>query len=340
MASISKTAKGYRVQVYVGGVRASSVHRTRREADAWGAQKEAELRSEQQDDPGSRVKLREMLQRYANEVSADKRGRRWEELRIAAFCRSPDLPLDTAVGSVTPEQVARWRDVRTKQVQPGTVLREMGLLASAFEHARKEWRLIKANPITDVRRPRAPDHREIIITPSQIRKMLRAMGFRWKKRPSTVSGAAAVAFLLSLRTGMRAGEVCGLTWDRVLPDHCLTPHKTGATAESLRSVPLYPKARALIEQMRGWDETLVFGLGSETLDALFRKYRKRAGLSGFTYHDSRHTAATWLAQRLDVLDLCKMFGWKDTKQALTYYNPSAGDIARRITGQPARGRSQ
>ena len=37
-----------------------------------------------------------------------------------------------------------------------------------------------------------------------------------------------------------------------------------------------------------------------------------------------------LARRLDVLTLCKMFGWKSTSQALTYYNPTAGQIKRML----------
>ena len=86
-----------------------------------------------------------------------------------------------------------------------------------------------------------------------------------------------------------------------------------------------------IELMRGFDKELVFGLKTQSLDAMFRKYRQRAGLDGFTFHDSRHTAATRLAQRLHVLDLCKMFGWTSTTRALVYYNPKAVDIAQRIT---------
>ncbi|EKD22548.1 MAG: integrase family protein [uncultured bacterium] len=86
-----------------------------------------------------------------------------------------------------------------------------------------------------------------------------------------------------------------------------------------------------IERMRGYDETLVFGLKSQSLDAMFRKYRNRAGLVGFTFHDSRHTAATRLAQHLHVLDLCKMFGWTNTTRALVYYNPTAVAIGKRIT---------
>ena len=86
----------------------------------------------------------------------------------------------------------------------------------------------------------------------------------------------------------------------------------------------------LVESMRGWDRVKVLGLSSQTLDALFRRYRQRAGLSGFTFHDARHTAATMLARRLDVLTLCKMFGWKSTSQALTYYNPTPAQIKRMI----------
>ncbi len=81
--------------------------------------------------------------------------------------------------------------------------------------------------------------------------------------------------------------------------------------------------------MRGWDASSVFGLKSQTLDALFRKNRKRADLSGFTFHDARHTAATRLAmsRKVDALQLCKIFGWKNPKQSLAYFNPTASQIA-------------
>lgn len=47
-----------------------------------------------------------------------------------------------------------------------------------------------------------------------------------------------------------------------------------------RNVPLEPKAKRIIDSMVGWDSVLVFGLAAQTLDALFRRYRDRAGLSG------------------------------------------------------------
>ena len=148
--------------------------------------------------------------------------------------------------------------------------------------------------------------------------MLRALGY--SQRVRTVSNAVAHAFLLSLATGMRAGELTKLTWDKTYTDYVRPP----ITQTVPREVPLSPVAQRIIAQMRGWDEVLVFGLKPQTLDALFRK--ARAG--GF--HVSRHTAATRMARIVNVLTLCKIFGWKKTDQALTYFNAKASDIAKQL----------
>ena len=143
----------------------------------------------------------------------------------------------------------------------------------------------------------------------------------------SVSQAVAAAFLMALSTGMRAGELCGLRWVDVKGDFVHLPMtKNGAS----RDVPLSAVGQKLLEQMKGWDKDLVFGIKSQTLDALFRKARGKAKLDGFTFHDSRHTAATRLAQRLHVLDLCKVFGWKNPAMAAVYYNESASSIAKRL----------
>lgn len=318
--------------MFVRGARDSQTFRTKREAESWSARRETELRAQQEQHPGDRTPLADVLERYKAEVSPTKRGRRWEEIRIDKFLRDPLLPMSRPVAALTPDDVGIWRDARLKEVQPSSVLRELALLGVILEHARREWRLIAVNPVRDVRRPRAPDHREVVISRAQIRAMLEEMGHIPGQRITTVRHALAVCFLLALRTGMRAGELCKLTWDNVEADYCVLPE----TKTVPRKVPLEPKARRLVEQMRGWDDRLVFGLKAASLDALFRRYRERAGLEGFTFHDSRHTAATWLSRRLDVLDLCKMFGWANPKFALVYYNPTASDIAKRIERSRAR----
>lgn len=328
MATAKKTAQGtWRVQLEIMGVRDSFTAPTKREADAWAAMRATEIRAMATGEAGTVKTLADALRRYAEEVSPTKRGEMKEIIRLKAFERQA-LPLRKKVGEVTTADLAAWRDSRLAVNARGSVLRDMTLLGHVFEVARREWQWIPANPMKDVRRPAEPDHRERIIASREIRGMLRALGHS-RGPVRSVSQAVAMAFLLALSTGMRAGEVAGLTWDRVRPDHVRLLETKNGTA---RDVPLSTVGRRIVERMRGWDRELVFGLKSQTLDALFRRARDRAGLAGFTFHDSRHSAATRLAmsRRVDVLELCRVMGWKNPKQAMVYFNATASQIAARL----------
>jgi integrase len=326
MASITPVKNGFRVQVYVKGIRDSATKRTRREANLWGAAREHELETESQKRPDEKYSFRDLLERYAEEVSPSKRGGDKEAIRIQALLKS-SLPINSPLHKVTPDDLGAWRDERLKVVKPGSVIRDFTLLSAIFETARREWRWIKVNPVSDVKRPPEPEHRQVVINWLQIKKMLRSLKYSPIKPVRSITQSCAVAFLIALRTGMRAGEICGLTWDRTHNGYC----ELRVTKTIAREVPLSDKAMRLINKMRGFDPDLVFGVSAQTLDALFRKARVRAGLEGFTFHDSRHTAATWLAPKLHILELCRMFGWKNTSQALVYFNPKARDIAKKLS---------
>jgi integrase len=324
MAKAAKTAQGtWRIQFMVNGVREGGTFATKREADDFKARKTSEILSLANGKGGTVYTLGQVLDRYAEEVSPRKRGEAKEIIRLAAFKRQA-LPINAKLSSVTTADLVKWRDARLKINARGSVLRDITLLGNVFEIARREWQLIDVNPMKDVGKPANPDHRTRVITGREIRSMLRVLGHGGPIR--TVSQSVAMCFLVALSTGMRAGELCAIQWADVRGDYVkLHISKTGAG----RDVPLSPYARRVIARMTGWDQSSVFGLTSQTLDALFRKYRKRAGLDGFTFHDARHTAATRLAmsRRVDALQLCRIFGWKNPKQAMTYFNPTASQIA-------------
>lgn len=331
MATPQKTASGtWRIQIEVKGRRVAETLPTRREVVEWAARKKAQLLDAHSSGIVGGKTVADALGRYAKEVSPTKKGERWELVRLHALPAQSCFPAQVYLADLRPQHLALWRDARLKQVSRGSVLRDMVLLSHVFEVARRDWGWLSVNPIKDVRKPSEPDHREVLISLAQQRKMLRALG--WSRGPvRSVSHAVANCFLAALQTGMRAGELCGLCWDDVRDDYCIL-HTGKTKTGKARNVPLTPTARRTLELMRGYDDDLVFGLKSQTLDAMFRKYRGKAGLSGFTFHDARHTAATRLAQRLHVLELCKVFGWTSTSRALTYFNASASDIAKRITG--------
>ena len=265
------------------------------------------------------------MRRYKDNESRTKRGERWEALRLTAF-ESHNLPLKKKIGAITPDDMGIWRDERLKSVMPGTVLREIGLLAAVFEAARREWGWIEINPLRDMRKPASPRHRNTVLTRAQIKAMLRQ--FDYGDKVKSVTQAVGCCFLVALRTGMRAGELCGLRWEHVGDGYCLLPMTKNGRE---RKVPITPKARKVIEMMRGYDKELVFGLKTQTLDAFFRKARMRAGLEGFVFHDARRTAATRISKQVDVLMLCRIFGWSDPKMAMVYYAPTTADMLKLLS---------
>lgn len=336
MASITTHGGKWRAHIYVDGRRESRVFRTRREANAWASAREQELRDEAGKAPAERVTLHGLIKRYRDEVTPSKRGAAKESIRLAAMISKDksgkDRLPDILLSEVTPETIRKYRDDRLAVVKPNSVLRELGSLSAVFEHAIIEWQLIESNPVRRIRKPPRAPHRTVTISLPDIRRMLQAFGYSPRCRVNTVAGAVGLCFLAALRTGMRAGELCGLTWDRVWPDHC---HVSGKTPAADRDVPLTPKTLRLLEKIRGFDPLMVFGLRAASLDAMFRKYRERAGLSGFTFHDSRHTAATWMVKysQLNVLELCKIMGWTDPKMVMIYFNPDPAELVRRLSGR-------
>ena len=320
MAHLRKLPSGlWFAEVFKLGVRQSLTHDTKAKAQAWATQLEAEILARKR---GQVVKrpLRAALEQYAREVSPTKKNAKWEATRIAYFTSEEyALPfVDKAVDAVTADDVGRWRDKMLKGKLGSTINRDMNLLSAVFTTCIKEWGYASSNPFKDVRRPANPPARDRLITGPEVRKMLRALG--WKKAPpETLQQQAGFAFLMSLATGMRASEVLKADYRGNVAR--LADTKNGTA----RDVPLSRGATKMAKL------SAPFTITGPSLDALFRKARDKAGLSGFTFHDARATALTRLSRRLDVLELAKLSGHKDVNLlSRVYYRASAATIASRL----------
>lgn len=334
MAYIRKSKNGYTAEIAVKGIRKSKSFATKREATVWATREESAAHDNLTTAPASKYSLRYVLERYRDEITPRNTGARWERLRIDAFLSQPTwLPLDKAIGLVTTDDFSKFRDARLKTVKPGTVLREFGILSAVMEVARKEWKWIAANPVRDVKKPQEPAGRSRLITRAEIKAMLRGLDYHPRSRVKTLTHSIAVCFLLALRTGMRAGDMTSLSWKNVKPRHVTVEiDKVGRKKGIGRDVPLSKKAVRILQKMKGFDSESVFALKPQTLDARFRTVRDKQGLSGFTFHDSRHCAATWIALsgKLSIMQMTSMFGWTDPKMAMRYFNPKAEDIAAKL----------
>ncbi|GLP87069.1 tyrosine-type recombinase/integrase [Tritonibacter mobilis] len=319
MATFRKTKTGWRAEVARAGVRASKVFPSKREAQDWASRKEYEILNGSK--ISAKMKLRDLFERYAREVSSKKRGYKWEALRLNRWGQS-DLG-EKSLSELSPADFAAWRDGRLLKVAPSTVRREMTLMGSVFSVARREWGLIGDSPLTDVRKPQEAAARDRLPTSAELERLELSAGNDLKNATTR----AFHAFLFAGETAMRAGEIVGMKWEHIdlerrVVDLPMTKNGTS------RQVPLSRRAVEMLEMLPESDP--VFALDSRQLDVLWRKVRDRAAVEGLTFHDSRHWAITQLAKKLDVMDLARMVGHRNVNQLLTYYNERAEDLAKRL----------
>lgn len=327
MASITKKATGWRVELYVNGIRECKTHPTKNEASAWANDREAELRQNAQSGIKAIKTCEEAFEKYIDEISKHKKGERWERVRLNA-CANYEIGGkrfgDIFIKDVDATTMAQYRDMRLKTVLGSTVNREFNLLSNVFTVARKEWKWTNEKPISDVKRPKEAKARNRLVSEDDLEQMRIALGY--KGTVENKMHALYVAFLFAIETGMRQGEIASLTWDCVFPNHAhLTKSKNGDS----RDVPLSQQAITLLSQLPKKDE-YCFGLKADYMSTTFRKTRDTTLIENLHFHDSRHEAITRLAKKLNVLELARMVGHKDIRELMTYYNETAAEIAKKL----------
>src|SRR3546814_3660015 len=97
------------------------------------------------------------MDEFARKVSEGRDGAHWEIIRLNALARYPIAK--RRLEALAANDFADWRDARLTQVKPATVAREMNLMRSVLEVARRDWKWIRVNPMTDVRWPTCPKGR-------------------------------------------------------------------------------------------------------------------------------------------------------------------------------------
>lgn len=319
MASILKKGNKWRAHIDRRGIRKSKLFPTKQEAKDWAAREEYQILHAPEIQ--SAKKFADVLIRYAEEVSITKRGHRWEDIRLRRISR--DKIGKIAVGKLTSMDLADWRDRRLKEVAGASVRREMHLLSTVLNQARKEWGMISRNPIEDVRAPPDSPKRSRIPTQEELIRLAKSAGDDLSKK--TARGFHC--FLFACETGMRAGEIASLDHENLFLDRRFL-HIPKSKNGSARDVPLSSEAVRLIEALPKLDP--VFGMKSADIDVYFRRIRDRAEVKDLHFHDSRHYAVTRLSKKLDVLALAKMIGHKDIKMLMVYYDESAEELAKRL----------
>lgn len=326
MPTFRKRGDSWRAEVARNGHRESKTFSTKREAMDWANRRELELANVRAGKV-TRWTLADVMQRYADEVSPEKAGERWEKARIAAM--KTDQVAKMVMQDIGPADLAAWRDRRLAKVQGATVLREIGLLRAIWTRAKLgEWRYVDHDPWPDVIKPQDNPARKVIFQEGQAERIVTALGYEGGT-PKDKREQTAVAFLLALETAMRSGEILTLEWKHVHLERRML-HLPKSKNGDARDVPLSKRAVELLEAMTGIDEDKVFTVNAGLRDAYFRQGKTLAKVDGPTFHDARATAITRLAKKLDLLELARMVGHRDPRSLMIYYRESATEIANKL----------
>jgi integrase len=283
------------------------------------------------------------FEEYGKKVSPKKEGARAEQLRLTRFLRDfPDLAAMPLADFNTPH-LADWRDRRlsgytkadgteARAVTSASVNREINLIRNVFTVAREEWHWMGHNPFKGLRLPPEGAARTRRIDPwTEVRPIVRWLGYRTGHAPETKNQEVALAFLVALRTAMRAGEVIALGKSSLDMNKRVATikHKMQYLTGRPREIPLSRAGARLLQPIA--DREHCFTVTSASLDALFRKVKDSLGIEGLHFHDSRAEALTRLSRKVDVMTLAKISGHKDLRVLQEhYYRETSEQIAARL----------
>lgn len=323
MATIRQRGSKWQARIRVQG--AASIEKSftnKADAEAWAKVCEADMirglfikRADEQ------TTLADLIDRYAAEVSATKRGKDAESYRLAMFKAAKMAKLSAS--RVTSTMTAAWRDERTREVSPGTVLRELQLLAHVFAVAERDWgiHLPNGNPVEKIRKPAPGKARERVLTSDERTKLLAECR---KCRSPWI--APVVEF--ALETAARRGEILSLRWADVnlATATARVDGKTGT-----RVIPLSTQGVALLRKLPKSSSGVVFPVTIETLKQAYERAVTRAGINDFTFHDLRHDALTRLAGLgLNILELRAISGHTTANMLQRYVRIDPAQLARKL----------
>lgn len=199
-----------------------------------------------------------------------------------------------ALSNLSRSLLAAKRDELAKRYKPGTVNRYLAALSHVFTIACDEWEWLPANPMGKVKKAKEGKDRLFYLTLPELERVVEAAARCWRKPLATI-------ITMAIATGARKSEVLGMKWadvDFARGMVLLEEQKNNergtlylaeyAKAELLRYMAAHPPRSRFVFPSRD-------GKRPMRIDREMRHAFDAAGLQHFRFHDTRHTAGSWLA---------------------------------------------
>jgi integrase len=267
--------------------------------------------------PGENILFREVWGKYLREEVKYKAPGTQMRAEQSAKKFLPEMG-DLTLSQITPAILSAYRAKRLEDgVTVSTVVKELQFVRRVFSLAKRDWQYVRQSPFEFFRMPAANDHRVRFLEAGQFEKLLKAC-------PSWLRPIAIVARY----TGMRRGNVLGLTWGQVDLEGRVVNLDNTKNGRRL-SIPLTETPYKAFEALRRskivrLDCPYVFHQNGEPLSphqvsVAFKRACKRAKIENFRFHDLRHDFASSLVQRgSDLYVVQNLLGHSDGRMTQRY----------------------
>ena len=346
MASIEKrtTSDGktsYRVKVRLKGypVQTGTFERLT-DAKKWASSTESAIKEGRhfKTSEAKRHTLAELIDRYIRDVLPSKPKDMKKQQALLGWWR--DQMGSYTLSDVTPSMIAEYRDklaggvtVRGSQRSPATVNRYLAALSHAFTIAVTEWEWLDDSPMRKVRKQTESRGRVRFLSDEERARLLKVC-----KESSNPYLYTVV--VLALSTGMRQGEIMGLTWDDVdLNKGRAILHETkngerravALTGHALELLKDLSKVRRIDNKFLFPSKEIAPQKPQKPMDlrAPWESALKKAEISDFKFHDLRHSAASYLAMNgASLAEIAEVLGHKTLQMVKRYAHLSDSHTAR------------
>ena len=178
------------------------------------------------------VILGELLSRYCEEITQGKRSANTEERRLNRLIKDPISAL--TLDKLSSSAIAAFRDRRLPD-GARTTHYDLTLIRHCLKIATHEWGLmLSSNPVDFIKMPPASKPRQRRLNKGEYERLEQASHL-------TLNPHIWPIIVFAIETGMRRGEILGLTWDNISLERQLAylPLTKNGTS---REVPLSTKA--------------------------------------------------------------------------------------------------
>lgn len=223
------------------------------------------------------------------------------------------------IGTITAVDIERFYNEVAERASNSTANRNLVFLASIFNRAIEWDDFAGRNPCKAVKKRREPVGRTRFLSHEEMTRLLA----RYHPRLFPVVFCA-------LHTGMRSREILGLRWENVnLAGGFI--HIVNSKNGKGRHVPIRSRLRALLDTLEPRSEGSVFNLPHIMRRRFFEKAVAEAEIVDFTFHDLRHTFASWFAMSSgDLAALKEILGHGTIQMTMRYAHLCKTHIASKM----------